>query len=88
VRKGTTITVAGHLQRHTTSWRGLSGQSVKIYFAARGASSWTKGAAKTSSTGHFSHGFTASKDGTWPITYAASSTYLAVTGSGDYVDVR
>jgi hypothetical protein len=67
----------------------FSGQSVKIYFAAKGTTSWKyEGTAKTSSTGHFSHTFTAAKDGTWRATYAGNSTYLLVTGSGDYVDVR
>ena len=89
VSKGKTITVGGGLQRYTTAWKAYSGQSVKIYFAATGATTWTyEGAAKTSSTGHFSHGFKAAKDGTWRVTYAGNSTYLAVTGSGDYVDVR
>lgn len=92
VRKGKTITVSGSLQRYTsagTAWRAFSGQSVKIYFQAKGATTWTyEGSAKTSSTGHFSHGFKAAKDGTWRATYAGSSSYLAVTGAGDYVDVR
>lgn len=89
VRKGKTITVSGTLKRDTTAWKVFSGQSVKIYFQAKGATTWTyEGSAKTSSTGHFSHGFKAAKDGTWRATYAGSSSYLAVTGSGDYVDVR
>jgi hypothetical protein len=89
VSKGKTITVGGNLQRYTTAWKAHSGQSVKIYFAAKGATSWTyEATAKTSSTGHFSHTFTAAKDGTWRATYAGTTTYLAVTGSGDYVDVR
>lgn len=89
VSKGKTITVAGTLKRDTTAWKAFSGQSVKIYFQAKGATSWTyEGTAKTSSTGHFSHGFKAAKDGIWRATYAGGSSYLAVTGSGDYVDVR
>lgn len=89
VSKGKTITVAGTLKRDTTAWKAFSGQSVKIYFQAKGATTWTyEGTAKTSSTGHFSHGFKAAKDGTWRATYAGGSSYLAVTGSGDYVDVR
>jgi hypothetical protein len=89
IKKGKRLTVAGTLKRDTTSWKAFSGQSVKIYFAAKGATTWTyEGTAKTSSTGHFSHTFTAAKDGTWRATYAGSSSYLAVTGSGDYVDVR
>jgi hypothetical protein len=89
VSKGKTITVSGNLQRYTTAWKAYSGQSVKIYFAVKGATTWTyEGAAKTSSTGHFSHGFKAAKDGTWRVTYAGNSSYLALTGPGDYVDVR
>jgi hypothetical protein len=89
IKKGRHLTVAGTLKRDTTSWTAFSGQSVKIYFAADGARTWTyEGTAKTSSTGHFSRVFTASKDGTWRATYAGSATYLAVTGSGDHVDVR
>jgi hypothetical protein len=89
IAKGKRLTVAGTLKRDTTAWKAFSGQSVKIYFAAKGATSWTyEGTAKTSSTGHFSHTFTASKDGTWRATYAGNTTYVTVTGSGDYVDVR
>jgi hypothetical protein len=92
VRKGKTITVSGSLQRYTsvwTAWRAFSGQSVKIYFQTKGTTTWTyKGSAKTTSSGHFAHGFTASKDGTWRATYAGGSSYLGVTGSGDFVDVR
>ncbi|WP_460333344.1 hypothetical protein [Actinoallomurus acanthiterrae] len=88
VRKGKTITAAGYLQRYGSSWTAFSGQSVKIYFQAKGSTTWTyEGKATTSRTGYFSHGFTASKDGTWRAAYAGTSTYLAVTGSGDYVDV-
>jgi hypothetical protein len=89
ITKGKRLTVAGTLKRDTTAWKAFSGQSVKIYFAAKGATSWTyEGTAKTSSTGHFSHTFTAAKDGTWRAIYAGSTTYVAVTGPGDYVDVR
>ena len=89
VRKGGKLTVGGTLKRDTTAWKAFSGQSVKIYFAADGATSWTyEGTAKTTSTGHFSHAFTAAKDGTWRATYAGGTAYLAVTGSGDHVDVR
>ncbi|GAB2815791.1 hypothetical protein GCM10027176_20560 [Actinoallomurus bryophytorum] len=89
IAKGRRLTVAGTLKRDTTAWKAFSGQSVKIYFAAKGATSWTyEGTAKTSSTGHFSHTFTAAKDGTWRAIYAGSTTYVTVTGPGDYVDVR
>jgi hypothetical protein len=88
VRKGKTITAAGYLQRYGSSWTAFTGQSVKIYFQAKGSTTWTyEGKATTSRTGRFSHGFTASKDGTWRTTYAGTSTYLAVTSTGDDVDV-
>jgi hypothetical protein len=89
IKKGRHLTVGGTLKRDTTSWKAFSGQTVKIYFAADGARTWTyEGSAKTSSTGHFSHTFTAAKDGTWRATYAGGTASLAVTGSGDHVDVR
>jgi hypothetical protein len=89
VRKGRTITVTGRLQRHTSAWTNLAGQSVKISFRADGATTWTyKGTAKTGRTGLFSRAFTASKDGTWRAAFAGSTTYIAVTGPGDHVDVR
>jgi hypothetical protein len=89
IKKGRKLTVSGTLKGDTTAWKALPGQSVKIYFFADGAATWTyEGTAKTTSTGHFSHTFTAAKDGTWRATYAGSTTYLAVTGSGDHVDVR
>jgi hypothetical protein len=88
VRKGRTITAAGYLDRYGSSWTAFTGQSVKIYFQPKGSTTWTyEGKATTSRTGHFSHGFTAAKDGTWRAAYAGTTTYLAVTGSGDYVDV-
>jgi hypothetical protein len=65
IKKGRHLTVGGTLKRDTTSWKAFSGQTVKIYFAPDGAKTWTyEGSAKTSSTGHFSHTFTAAKDGT------------------------
>lgn len=89
IKKGGRLTVSGTLKRDTSAWKAFPGQSVKIYFAADGATTWTyEGTAQTSSTGHFSHAFTAAKNGTWRATYAGSGTYLAVTGSGDHVDVR
>jgi hypothetical protein len=88
VRKGKTSTAAGYLDRYGSSWTAFTGQSVKIYFQAKGSTTWTyEGKATTSKTGHFSHGFTAAKDGTWRAAYAGTTTYLTVTGSGDYVDV-
>jgi hypothetical protein len=88
VRKGRTITAAGYLDRYGSSWTAFTGQTVRIYFQPKGSTTWTyEGKATTSKTGHFSHGFTAAKDGTWRANYAGTTTYLAVTGSGDYVDV-
>jgi hypothetical protein len=72
VKKGKTVTSKGTLK---IDGKVLSGASVKIYFKAKGASSYTyKGTAKTSSKGAYSKGFKATKSGTWKATYAGSTT--------------
>lgn len=87
VRKGHTITVSGYLQHQP--WKAYAKQTVKIYFEAKGAKKWTyEGKATTDKKGRFTHGFKAAKDGTWRAVFAGNATYLPVTGSGDYVDVR
>ncbi|GAA4637545.1 hypothetical protein GCM10023196_091770 [Actinoallomurus vinaceus] len=89
VRKGRTITVAGVLERNTTSWKAFATRSVKIYFRADGSTKWTyAGTARTDGHGRFSFGAKASKDGSWRATYAGDSSYLAVTSAADHVDVR
>lgn len=89
IRKGSRLTVTGLLKRYTTAWKAYTGQTIKIYFRLDGSSAWTyEGSAKTGSTGRFTRGFTAAKDGTWCAVYAGNSTYMPLTGSGDHVDVR
>ncbi|MCP2338028.1 carboxypeptidase-like regulatory domain-containing protein [Actinomadura rupiterrae] len=89
VKKGRTLTVRGRITKFTGSWQPGAGAALKIYFKARGASSWkVMGTATADRNGWFGKGFTASVDGTWAAAYAGSSTYLGVWSAGDYVDVR
>lgn len=90
VRKGRTLTVTGTLQRQNGStWTGLSGQRVTLYFRAAGAKTKTRmTTVTTGKDGRFTVKLTAKQDGTWSATYSATSKYLDTTSNGDYVDVR
>jgi hypothetical protein len=90
VTKGKAITVKGRLDRLIGTWKpAAANAAITIYFKPTGATTWTGMASiKTNSTGWFSKTFTASKDGYWMAKYNGSSTYLAIQGPGDFVDVR
>lgn len=90
VRKGRTITVTGVLQRlKGSTWTGLSGQHVSVYFRAYGAKTPAyRATVTTDSSGRFTVHFTATQDGTWSSHYTATSPYLNSASIGDYVDVR
>ncbi|WP_119726402.1 hypothetical protein [Thermomonospora amylolytica] len=90
VRKGGTITFKARLQRTTaTGWTALPWKKVTVQFRANGTTTWRNMAtATTGKLGYVTKTFTAAKDGTWRVVYGGETAYLAVTGSGDYVDVR
>ena len=90
VRKGRTITVKGVLKQLTTSWKGYGSQKVRILFRQKGSTTWyLKGTTTTTSSGSFSKGFTAEKDGTWVAVFQdADSKHLVSSGREDYVDVQ
>ncbi|MBA9002282.1 hypothetical protein [Thermomonospora cellulosilytica] len=90
VRKGGTITFKARLQRTTaTGWTALPWKKVTVQFRAHGTTTWRNMAtATTGKLGYVTKTFTAAKDGTWRVVYGGETAYLAVTGSGDYVDVR
>jgi hypothetical protein len=84
VKKGKTITVAGTLK---SDGKVLSKATVKIYFKATGAKTYTlKNTVTTNSKGAFTKKYTATKTGTWKGVYAGSSTRNTVT-TGDNVKV-
>lgn len=90
VRKGSTITVTGVLQRRSgATWSGVSGQTVTVWFRVHGGTTAVhKATVKTGTGGRFTVHFTAAQDGTWYSRYTATSAYLNSASSGDYVDVR
>ncbi|MFF5185708.1 calcium-binding protein [Streptomyces sp. NPDC000345] len=91
VRKGKTITVTGALTRanwNTHTWAGYSGQSVKLQYRPKNASTYTTvKTLTTSSTGKLSTTVKASADGYYRYVFAGTSTTPAATAAADYVDV-
>jgi hypothetical protein len=72
VKKGKKVTAKGTLK---IDGKVLSGAKVKVWFKAKGASAYTyKGVATTNSKGAYSKAFTATKTGTWKVSYAGSNT--------------
>ncbi|MBE8477127.1 lipocalin/fatty acid-binding family protein [Streptomyces justiciae] len=92
VRKGKTITVTGKLTRanwDAEKYSGYSGQSVKLQFRKKGASTYTTvKTIKSTSTGGLSTTVTASADGYYRYSFAGTSTTPAVNATGDYIDVQ
>lgn len=91
VRKGQAITVSGRLHRlHDWDSRYVSypGKVVKIFFKAKGSSSWTLMAkVKTGDTGKFRKAFTARRDGVWRAYFGGTSRFHK-KAADDFVDVR
>ncbi|MFI9808198.1 hypothetical protein ACIHEJ_28165 [Streptomyces sp. NPDC052301] len=90
VRKGHTLTYKGKLQYSSSgTWKAYAGQTVKILFRPKGASTWyDMGNTTTRTDGTFSKAATASKDGTWvAVLLYPNSTHLTSAGYEDYVDV-
>lgn len=92
VRKGRIVTVSGRLRRLTDrpwSYSAYPGKTVRIYFRAKGATTWTyMGSAKTGADGRFRKGFTARQDGTWRSEFPGAARFDRQNSSHDYVDVR
>lgn len=92
VKKGKTLTVTGKLTRanwDTLTYKGYTGQPVKLQFKKKGAKSYTTvKTVKSSSTGALKTTVKASADGHWRYSFAGTSTTPAVSAAGDFVDVR
>ncbi|MFJ9621069.1 DUF5707 domain-containing protein [Streptomyces sp. NPDC101181] len=92
VKKGKTLTVTGKLTRanwDTGTYKGYSGQSVKLQFKKKGAKSYTTvKTVKTSSTGTLKTTVKASADGNWRYSFAGTPSTPAVSAAGDFVDVK
>ncbi|MGH4029590.1 calcium-binding protein [Actinomycetota bacterium Odt1-20B] len=92
VKKGKTITVTGALTRanwDTSKYAGYTGQSVKLQFKKKGASSYsTLKTVKSGSKGALKTTVKASADGTFRYSFAGTSTTPAVNSAGDAIDVR
>ncbi|WP_405615474.1 hypothetical protein [Streptomyces sp. NBC_00076] len=92
VKKGKTITVAGKLSRanwEDGKYHGYTGQSVKLQFRKKNASTYTTvKTIKSNSTGNLSTTVKATVDGYFRYSFAGTSTTPAVNATGDYVDVR
>jgi hypothetical protein len=91
VRKGRALTVSGRLKRLQYSpgpYIAYSGKTVRIYFKAKGATSWTfMGTTTTSGTGQFRKSFTAARDGVWRAYFAGTSRFDKQASRDDHVDV-
>ncbi|GAA2098315.1 hypothetical protein [Actinomadura alba] len=89
VKKGRTLTVRGTLQRYDGAWRPLSGGLIRIYFRAKGTTTYklmrNTGSA---SDGKWNLPFKADRDGYWYVAYPGDSKFLSVKSGSDYVDVR
>ena len=92
VKKGKTITVTGKLSRanwETHKNAGYAGQSVKLQFRKKGASTYTTvKTIKTSSTGALKTTVTATVDGYFRYSFAGTASTAAVNATGDFVDVK
>ncbi|MFI9192113.1 calcium-binding protein [Streptomyces californicus] len=92
VKKGKTLTVTGKLSRanwDTHTYKGYSGQPVKLQFRKKGSSTYTTvKTVKTNSTGNLKTTVKASVDGYWRYSFAGTSTTPAATAAGDFVDVK
>ncbi|MBG0560840.1 hypothetical protein [Actinoplanes aureus] len=72
VVKGQTLTATGAL---AIDGKALANAKVKIYFKAKGASSYKfKGTAVTDAAGSYTKQFTATKNGTWKAVFAGSNS--------------
>jgi hypothetical protein len=93
IRRGATLTVAGRLT-HATSVRGVArytsyqDKTLTISFNPTGPKGATKVATVTTNAeGEYSKKVTQSVDGTWWVSFAGTSNYVAAL-KGDHVDVR
>lgn len=85
VRKYSTLTVSGTL---TIAGKAASGKAITLAFRSKGATKWSAvTTAKTTSTGTYKLKRTATRSGTWRVSYAGSSTATAASAT-DYVSVR
>ncbi|WP_067794584.1 hypothetical protein [Actinomadura formosensis] len=81
-----TVTMSGRL---LAGGAAVKGATVDVEFSANGTSGWTRaGQGTTSSTGAFSVGAPATRDGYWRVRYAGSSAYRPAVSGADFVDAR
>ncbi|WP_406837783.1 hypothetical protein ACICHK_18410 [Streptomyces sp. AHU1] len=92
VKKNKTVTVTGKLTRadwETHTYRGYTGQSVKLQFRKKGSSTYTTlKTIKSDGSGNLKTTTKATVDGYFRYSFAGTSTTPAVSATGDYVDVR
>lgn len=81
-----TVTTSGRL---LAGGAAVKGATVDVEFSTNGKSGWTRaGQGTTSSTGAFSVGAPAARDGYWRVRYAGSSAYRPAMSGVDFVDAR
>ena len=81
-----TVTTSGRL---LAGGAAVKGATVDVEFSTNGTSGWTRvGRGTTSSTGAFSVGAPAARDGYWRVRYAGSSAYRPAMSGTDFVDAR
>lgn len=92
IRKGRTLNVSGRLLRVNnlgTGYTSYSGKTIRVYFLAKGAESWTyMGSTKTAEDGRFRKAFKAKRDGVWRAYFPGTSNFDRQKSRDDYIDVR
>jgi hypothetical protein len=97
VKKDKKITVKATLKRISWTWKtdkkmpyvSYSGQPVALQFEAKGTKTFkTVKTVKTGAGGKFSTTVTASKSGTWRVSFAGNSTTGSAVSTGDAVTVK
>ena len=92
IRKGRTLHVSGRLLRVNnlgTGYTSYSGKTIRVYFLAKGAKSWTyMGSTKTAKDGRFRKAFKAKRDGVWRAYFPGTSNFDKQKSRDDYIDVR
>lgn len=80
VRRGHPVQLTGVLQGALTSWYGLSGRTVQVWFRANGAQTATLlGTARTDRSGRFAFTATAHHTGAYWFSYTGSGLNWATT---------
>lgn len=92
IGKGSKLKIAATLQTAgatSNTWSPLAKAPVVVEFQAKGAKTWSRAAAVTTSAkGAVATSVTAKTDGTWRARYAGTADRAAAVSGTDFVDVK